>query len=55
MGLVDYIRYYLSCKFNKKKQIKYSMDKVKERLDLVYILEKLMEIDKMKILLLNED
>ena len=31
------------------------MEKVQERVDIVYILEKLVEIDKLKILLLNDD
>ena len=31
------------------------MEKVRERVDIVYILEKLVEIDKLKILLLNDD
>jgi len=33
----------------------YFVFKVKERLDVVYIIQKLVEIDKLKMLLLNED
>jgi len=35
--------------------MKFSMEKIRERVDIVYILEKLMEIDKLKILLLDDD
>ncbi|KAL4484423.1 hypothetical protein ABPG74_019600 [Tetrahymena malaccensis] len=52
---LDYIKYYFSqlkC-LSKKKQIKYSVKKVTERFDIIYILQKLVEIDKLKVLLLS--
>ncbi|EAR89722.2 transmembrane protein, putative (macronuclear) [Tetrahymena thermophila SB210] len=52
---IDYIKYYFSqlkC-LSKKKQIKYSVKKVTERFDIIYILQKLVEIDKLKVLLLS--
>lgn len=35
--------------------MKYTNKKVKKRLDILYILEKILEIDKLKVLLLNPD
>ncbi|KAL4493486.1 hypothetical protein ABPG72_007494 [Tetrahymena utriculariae] len=59
MQFFDYFTFYLQCfksiYSEKKKQIKYSKDRVKERLDVVYIMQKLVEIDKLKMLVLNED
>jgi hypothetical protein len=55
MKICDYLKYIFNFKFEKKKQIKYTMKKIKERLDIVYILNKLVEIDKLKMLLLNSD
>ena len=53
----DYIVYFLQfakrCFGYKKKQIKFTVGKVKERLDIVYILNKLVEIDKLKMLFLD--
>lgn len=56
MNLMDYCRYYVSClRFKKRQQIKESMKKVADRLDIIFVLQKLVEIDKLKILLLNQD
>ncbi|EAS03086.2 transmembrane protein, putative (macronuclear) [Tetrahymena thermophila SB210] len=59
MQFFDYFTFYLQCfksiYSEKKKQIKYSKERVKERLDVVYIMQKLVEIDKLKMLVLNED
>ncbi|EAS03814.1 transmembrane protein, putative (macronuclear) [Tetrahymena thermophila SB210] len=55
LGFFDYIKYFLFKKDKKKKQIKYCMKKVVQRLDIVYILNKLVEIDKLKMLLLDHN
>ncbi|EAS03357.2 transmembrane protein, putative (macronuclear) [Tetrahymena thermophila SB210] len=56
MKLWDYIKYFLGLKNEvKNKQIKFSMRKVNERLDIVFIMKKLIEVDKLKMLFLNEN
>ncbi|KAL4496249.1 hypothetical protein ABPG72_012986 [Tetrahymena utriculariae] len=57
LNIIDYIKYFFACfkDTNKVKQMKYTNKKVKKRLDIIYILEKLIEIDKLKVLLLNPD
>ncbi|KAL4472464.1 hypothetical protein ABPG74_018413 [Tetrahymena malaccensis] len=61
MKCADYICYFLhkiTCgcfKFDKNKQIQNSMKKVGERMDIIFILKKLIEVDKLKMLLLNDD
>jgi len=42
------------CGLTKGKYIKLTKKKVNERIDIVYILQKLVEIDKLKMILLNE-
>ncbi len=52
LSFFDFIKYFtLICKRfhdNKKKQIKFAIKKINQRLDVVYILNKLVEIDKLK-------
>ncbi|KAL4499840.1 hypothetical protein ABPG72_015189 [Tetrahymena utriculariae] len=61
MKCADYICYFLhkiTCgcfKFDKNKQIQNSMRRVGERMDIIFILKKLIEVDKLKMLLLNDD
>lgn len=56
MSFFDYFRYLFKDCYKSKKgfMIKTSKIKVNERLDIVYILKKLVEIDKLKMLLLND-
>ncbi|KAL4427194.1 hypothetical protein ABPG74_013398 [Tetrahymena malaccensis] len=54
----DYIRYYLwpfGSYAKKKKQIDYSVEKIYQHLDIIYIVKKLLEFEKVKQVLLNED
>ncbi|KAL4446647.1 hypothetical protein ABPG74_005585 [Tetrahymena malaccensis] len=57
LNIIDYVKYFFACfkDTSKVKQMKYTNKKVKKRLDIIYILEKLIEIDKLKVLLLNPD
>ncbi|EAR89262.2 transmembrane protein, putative (macronuclear) [Tetrahymena thermophila SB210] len=57
LNIIDYVKYFFACfkDTTKVKQMKYTNKKVKKRLDIIYILEKLIEIDKLKVLLLNPD
>lgn len=59
MQFCDYFRWFFQfhrkLQGPKKKQILFSSSKVKQRLDVIYILNKLVEIDKLKLLLLNTD
>lgn len=56
MKLWDYLKYFLRLKQQvKNKQIEFSMERVNERLDIVFIMKKLIEVDKLKMLFLNED
>ncbi|KAL4465520.1 hypothetical protein ABPG72_001623 [Tetrahymena utriculariae] len=54
----DYIRYYLwpfGSYAKKKKLINYSVEKIYQHLDIIYIVKKLLEFEKVKQILLNED
>lgn len=52
----DYLKYFLGMSREvKHKQIDFSMSKVTQRLDIVFIMKKLIEVDKLKMLLLNEN
>ncbi|KAL4427196.1 hypothetical protein ABPG74_013400 [Tetrahymena malaccensis] len=54
----DYVRYYLwpfGSFAKKKKQIDYSVEKIYQHLDIIYIVKKLLEFEKVKQVLLNED
>ncbi|EWS72548.1 transmembrane protein, putative (macronuclear) [Tetrahymena thermophila SB210] len=54
----DYIRYYLwpfGSFAKKKKQIDYSVEKIYQHLDIIYIVKKLLEFEKVKQILLNDD
>ena len=57
MSFLDYIRYFLFTKnyFPKKKLIHYSMKRVRNKTDISTILQKLNEIDKLKLILFDED
>ena len=56
---IDYLMYFLPCKVKKvkekKKNIQHTIKYVNNRLDVLYILNKLVEVDKLKMLLLNKD
>lgn len=45
----------LGCKKKVQTQLDYANNKVKEKLDIAYILKKLYELEKLKFILLNED
>ncbi|EAS02864.2 transmembrane protein, putative (macronuclear) [Tetrahymena thermophila SB210] len=53
----EYILYFLPFGKIKKKrqQLRYTLDKINDRLDAVFIINKLIEIDKLKMLILNEN
>lgn len=57
MSIYDYVKYVLQCfrccYDEKKTHIIFSHKKVTERLDLSYILRKLAEVDKLKVLFLD--
>ncbi|KAL4499952.1 hypothetical protein ABPG72_015301 [Tetrahymena utriculariae] len=55
-GFFDYIYnlFWFSKARQKREQMKYCWKKVKERLNAVYIMQKLVELEKLKILLLDE-
>ena len=57
LSFFDYIKYFLLTKnyFPKKKLIHYSMKRVKNKIDISYILQKLNEIDKLKLILFDDD
>ncbi|EWS72547.1 transmembrane protein, putative (macronuclear) [Tetrahymena thermophila SB210] len=58
LGWSDYIKYYLwpfGSYAKKKKQIDYSVEKIYQHFDIIYIIKKLLEFEKVKQILLNED
>ncbi|KAL4437723.1 hypothetical protein ABPG74_012398 [Tetrahymena malaccensis] len=55
MKFVDKIKYLLKIKFNKQQQLKFSMDKISERLDIIFIIKKIVEIDKLKMILFDQN
>ncbi|KAL4483831.1 hypothetical protein ABPG72_006206 [Tetrahymena utriculariae] len=55
MKFLDKIKYLLKIKFNKQQQLKFSMDKISERLDIIFIIKKIVEIDKLKMILFDQN
>ncbi|KAL4427195.1 hypothetical protein ABPG74_013399 [Tetrahymena malaccensis] len=58
LSWIDYVKYYLwpfGGYSKKKKQIDYSVEKIYQHLDIIYIVKKLLEFEKVKQILLNED
>ncbi|CAD8139929.1 unnamed protein product [Paramecium octaurelia] len=55
LTLRDIIIMSLGCKKKEKMQIQYATDKFMSKLDVAYIISKIYEIDKLKLVLLNED
>ncbi len=51
--MLKYFCFWPENKFMKKKQLLFGMRKVNERLNVKYILQKLVEVDKLKMLLLS--
>jgi hypothetical protein len=53
----EYIMYFIcpKKKFTKKKKIKFGIDKIMSRLDILFIIRKLTELDKLKMLLFSDE